>query len=624
MAAKDKIKEFLFPHLDKLGVVPDEEIAKQTSLPVRDIAAYRKKNGIKDPPPKQAPLLGAALPPPDTYWMSVDQLRTDGGTQQRLLLSEDTIVEYAEALAQGGALPAVSAMDDGEEQWLYDGFHRLEAAKRAGRTEIEVRITKGTRRDAILASVGVNANHGLRRSNADKRQAAFTLLKDEEWGRWSNGEIAKAVGVTEQWIGKLRKELAEGIVEAAPDETVSPAESGWTWGKARTSAERMARIPLVASAEEASALLATPGLQEDVVRSLSEQRSKLESIHRSSLRALLKDVYLLGYSWPETEAPAGMLSAVLARLAREAEKEGPVLSVADIRSMVVDIEEVEEQLSRQAITDPQRLALLEIAKGLERMGFPGQTQAWKINSWLERSPGLFGLPSGLAKLAREELARLEKKEKEAPPRKLDGHDMAREILANDPDEIWKAQNPAVLARALHMQSIRHGPEDPHVSRLRMRLGDLKIKVGECPNPLCEGALYAMQSEGDCCPRCYSNPKDARKNWAALVAQAPKDIEEARRILELAGKLEGPAKTLGRMTVVYVGTVAEMRGGSQLYSDDFIVVLKPDADDDLIAIKKQVNYEVDIVDVDPVVAAAERVNEDSDREESGEEEEEEEE
>jgi len=34
--------------------------------------------------------------------------------------------------------------------------------------------------DAVFNSVGANAEHGLRRTNADKRRAVLTLLNDDE------------------------------------------------------------------------------------------------------------------------------------------------------------------------------------------------------------------------------------------------------------------------------------------------------------------------------------------------------------------------------------------------------------------------------------------------------------
>jgi hypothetical protein len=74
--------------------------------------------------------------------------------------------------------------------YLVDGFHRVAAAQQAGMTELPFTEKSGTYREALLFSLSVNATHGLRRSNADKRKAVMTLLNDEEWSMWSNVAIA--------------------------------------------------------------------------------------------------------------------------------------------------------------------------------------------------------------------------------------------------------------------------------------------------------------------------------------------------------------------------------------------------------------------------------------------------
>lgn len=58
-------------------------------------------------------------------------------------------------------------------------------------------------------SVGANATHGLRRTNADKRRAVETLLRDEEWGAKSDRWIAEKCGVGNQLVGHIRRELCE-------------------------------------------------------------------------------------------------------------------------------------------------------------------------------------------------------------------------------------------------------------------------------------------------------------------------------------------------------------------------------------------------------------------------------
>ncbi|MDJ0572172.1 MAG: hypothetical protein QNJ53_24450 [Pleurocapsa sp. MO_192.B19] len=148
---------------------------------------------------------------PELKNIPIKKIKRDGGTQQRVALNHETVIEYAEAMKGGDRFPPVKLKYDGENYWLTDGFHTTEAAWSIGKTEIEAEVTPGTLREAILDSVAVNASHGLRRTNADKRRAVMTLLEDEEWSIWSNRKIAKACKVTEGLVRKLKKEIEKDI-----------------------------------------------------------------------------------------------------------------------------------------------------------------------------------------------------------------------------------------------------------------------------------------------------------------------------------------------------------------------------------------------------------------------------
>ena len=93
---------------------------------------------------------------------------------------------------------------DGADHWLADGFHRYRALRAAGIEDIPVFIRNGTRRDAVLYSVGAIAHHGLRRTNEDKRKAVQTLLADPERAAWSDREIARACSVVHAFVAKVR------------------------------------------------------------------------------------------------------------------------------------------------------------------------------------------------------------------------------------------------------------------------------------------------------------------------------------------------------------------------------------------------------------------------------------
>lgn len=147
--------------------------------------------------------------------LRTDQIGLDDVTQMRQGVSHETVREYAEALEQGAEFPPVIVYFDGRRHWLADGFHRARAHRFLSLPEIKADVREGTQRDAILHAVGANASHGLRRTNADKRRAVEALLKDEEWSKWSNREIARRCLVDEGTVRKLRQPIC-GISADAP------------------------------------------------------------------------------------------------------------------------------------------------------------------------------------------------------------------------------------------------------------------------------------------------------------------------------------------------------------------------------------------------------------------------
>ena len=143
--------------------------------------------------------------------LSISQIRTDGGTQARSSINQMTVVEYSEAIQQGHRFPPIVVFYDGTSYWLSDGFHRLSAHRLALVREIEVDLKLGTLRDAILYAVGANAEHGLRRTTADKHHAVGLVLADEEWSSWSDRMIARITFTSHPFVAKVRSILIESV-----------------------------------------------------------------------------------------------------------------------------------------------------------------------------------------------------------------------------------------------------------------------------------------------------------------------------------------------------------------------------------------------------------------------------
>jgi hypothetical protein len=128
--------------------------------------------------------------------LGLDSIRADGEINAREQLDNETVAAYAELMREGTAFSAVVVFQDGADNWLADGFHRVAAARQANLTELEADVRPGTKRDAILFAFGANAIHGLPLSNADKHLVVGRLLHDPDWVQWSDRAIAKHCGVS--------------------------------------------------------------------------------------------------------------------------------------------------------------------------------------------------------------------------------------------------------------------------------------------------------------------------------------------------------------------------------------------------------------------------------------------
>lgn len=135
--------------------------------------------------------------------------------QTRVALSEDTVEDYAEAMRGKAKFPPVTVFADAERDtlWLADGFHRVAAAEADGYKAVKAEVIPGTFADALKHALGANANHGLRRSNADKQKALEMAWANrrELWPRKDKADpsaavLAEACGIS---LGTVNRFLAE-------------------------------------------------------------------------------------------------------------------------------------------------------------------------------------------------------------------------------------------------------------------------------------------------------------------------------------------------------------------------------------------------------------------------------
>lgn len=290
-------------------------------------------------------------------------LRRDGGTQPRAELDAATVTEYAEAMAAGAAFPPVTVFFDGQAYWLADGFHRVAAAEQRGWAEIAADVRQGDRRAAVLHSTGVNADHGLRRTNADKRRAVDVLLRDAEWGQWSDREIARQCKVHHELVGRMRQELSGGTAryEAAGERLVTVQRAGVTY--TMNTANVGSNPPAFATADEVAAAV----------------RAKFAAIISEELRPALTQI--------NSGSPAG--TDYLTKLTVQLQQDfAPVkCRLADVttacRAWLAELVAADRPAAKAVVYSPGEnyLPIWELERAVRNYlsGFPASTEASRLH-----------------------------------------------------------------------------------------------------------------------------------------------------------------------------------------------------------------------------------------------------
>jgi hypothetical protein len=146
--------------------------------------------------------------------------------QVRAGKSQDAVDDYAEAMEAGRELPPIQVVKIGQDLILADGFHRVEAAKKAGLKSVLAQVVIGDKAKALEIALESNRAHGLRMSNEDKHRAVKLAL--EQWPNDSDNAIAERVGVSQPFVSKLRPQLITVInsTVTGTDGKSYPARSG--------------------------------------------------------------------------------------------------------------------------------------------------------------------------------------------------------------------------------------------------------------------------------------------------------------------------------------------------------------------------------------------------------------
>src|SRR2546430_554715 len=99
-----------------------------------------------------------------TEQVELSKIITDGNTQSRAQICEETVNEYVQRMDAGDYFPPVVLFFDGTDYYLADGFHRFNAAAIREQKTIEAEVRIGARLDAVTFALRANICHGLRRT----------------------------------------------------------------------------------------------------------------------------------------------------------------------------------------------------------------------------------------------------------------------------------------------------------------------------------------------------------------------------------------------------------------------------------------------------------------------------
>lgn len=157
--------------------------------------------------------------------IKIEQIHIESGTQQRPI-DEDVVQQYMTLMEDGIEFPPVEVVSDGKNYWLWDGFHRYRCAKKLNQKTIEANIAKGQLRDAIWLSFSANKAHGLSRQKGVARQIIERILIDKTWSRKSLSAIARHVGVTQQYVTKIKERILAQDTTGCTIEVDSESENG--------------------------------------------------------------------------------------------------------------------------------------------------------------------------------------------------------------------------------------------------------------------------------------------------------------------------------------------------------------------------------------------------------------
>ncbi len=155
----------------------------------------------------------------------MDLIRTDGCTQHRLLEPEFQ-AHYGTMMEAGIEFPPIELVFDGKDYWIWDGFHRFWASRDIGRKEIIANVKQGSLRDAKWLSFSANKDHGIPRPLGFAKIIIERIAEDPKWRKKKQQAIADHVGVTQQCVSKIMRQIKAELSQVKNQNTTVVKRTG--------------------------------------------------------------------------------------------------------------------------------------------------------------------------------------------------------------------------------------------------------------------------------------------------------------------------------------------------------------------------------------------------------------
>ena len=135
----------------------------------------------------------------------------------RVKEDKDTVERYAEVFAEykeakergenpSYPFPMIKVWLNGKKYVLIAGYHRLDAARKAGLVETFVQVFTGTENEAFMIALADNDKHGLRLKGGDIKLCIKKTLK--RFPDKTAGAIAKELGCNRSYVYRIENELS--------------------------------------------------------------------------------------------------------------------------------------------------------------------------------------------------------------------------------------------------------------------------------------------------------------------------------------------------------------------------------------------------------------------------------